>query len=160
MSKFLNPAGELTLPATTKLFDQTAYFQTKSDLFVSDWFKDQILKYVHEVDDAQEVSLSAFDLAKLANDTEIRKELPEDHVFEDPSEFCASLAQMIDRQPNGEKGNLLVNGYWNIFYVQAGDEVRAVNVRWSDDNRRWYVLAVPLGVGRWREGFRVLSATA
>lgn len=160
MREFLHPAGVTTLPAATEIFDPVAHFQTREGLHIWGWFKDRILKYVHEVDGSPETTLSAFDLTKPANDVEIRKELPEDHVFGDPSEFCAILAQMIDRQPNGEEGDLLSNGYWNIFYVQATGVVFAVGVRWLGGHREWCVRADPLNNVRWSGRLRFLSATA
>ena len=57
----------------------------------------------------------------------------------------------LEKQPNGEKGDLLVNGCANIFYIRDKNGVlRAVRVRWSDvgwdvdafsvvDTRRWLV---------------------
>ncbi|MHB8903723.1 MAG: hypothetical protein ACYC40_01285 [Patescibacteria group bacterium] len=47
---------------------------------------------------------------------------------------------MMGRQPNGESGELLNNGYANIFYVRDIDSIlRAVRVRWSGDG--WSVRA-------------------
>lgn len=155
--EFLRTAGELTLPASTVLFDPAAYFQTRKGLWVSDSFRHQILKYAHGVDSTARVTLSVFDLVKSANDAEIRSELPEDHVFEDASEFSATLAKMIDLQPIGKDGILLTSGYWNIFYVQRVGGVVAVFVYWHGHARRWYVYARPLDDLRWFEGRRAFS---
>lgn len=67
------------------------------------------------------------------------------------------LFVLLKKQPNGKEGDLLTNGYANIFYIKdAKGELRAVFVFWLDDG--WVVSASsvegPLG---WRAGRRVFS---
>ena len=54
-----------------------------------------------------------------------------------------TLTEMFDqmsKQSNREEGNLLTNGYWNIFYIRDINGVlRAVYVFWDDGG--WYVNA-------------------
>jgi len=46
----------------------------------------------------------------------------------------------MEAQPNGENGDLLNNGWANIFYIKdVNGTLRAVRVRWSDDG--WHVHA-------------------
>ena len=101
---------------------------------------------------------ASFQLAQSANDAEIRAELPDGHVFEDASEFCASLAYLIECQPNGEDGDLLNNGYATICYVRGvNGAVFAADVYRSDFNRWWSVSAIPPDDDLWDARDRVLS---
>ncbi|MBI2506681.1 MAG: hypothetical protein HYW00_00890 [Candidatus Colwellbacteria bacterium] len=158
--EFLHPAGEAVLSESTDSFNPSQYFQTRKGLYVWDGFKDRILSAAQPTDGFAETRLASFDLVKPANDAEIRSELPENHVFEDAGEFCAILAKMIDRQPNGGEGDLLSNGGWNIFYVHgvAGDV--AVGVIRDASGWAWFVGAYPLDHCQWAEGVRAFSVTA
>ena len=136
------------------------YFTTRSGLYVWGEFTERILA-VAKPAVALVRTLKHYDLPENMNDAEIRVELGEDHVFEDASEFCATLAGMIDIQSGGKAGRLLNNGRANIFYVRGtGGEVFAVRALWSSDDREWDVDAFRLDDYRWRAGYRAFSATA
>ena len=64
---------------------------------------------------------------------------------------------MMESQPNGESGDLLNNGWANIFYVMdISGTLRAVSVYWNDDG--WHVYASSVeGPGEWNAGGRVFS---
>jgi hypothetical protein len=68
-------------------------------------------------------------------------------------QFFAAFA----KQPNGEKGTLLTNGYANVGYVRDIKGVLwAVRGDWSDDG--WHFDANPLdGPSRWSDGNQFLS---
>ena len=52
----------------------------------------------------------------------------------------SELYHLLKKQAKGEAGDLLTNGYANIFYIKNTEDVlRAVHVRWYDDG--WNVLA-------------------
>lgn len=72
----------------------------------------------------------------------------------------SSLAALLKKQPKGEEGSLLINGYANLFYVQSAGEVVVVGVCWRSDRRQWLVCAYRLDGYRWSAGYRVFSATA
>jgi hypothetical protein len=56
----------------------------------------------------------------------------------------SELFAMMERQANGESGELLTNGYANIFYVRDIDgTLRAVDVYWRGGG--WYVDADSVG---------------
>lgn len=157
--EFLRPAGEITLPATQGV-DPNQYFQTRKGLYVWQEFSERIVSVATQTE-LSEITLQAFNLVKSANDTEIRSELPEDHVF-GAEELCGYLPELLARQPNGEEDDLLTNSYANIFYVRGkSGAVFAVNVGWRSFFRSWDVGAFRLGDVRWDEGNRVVSrATA
>lgn len=128
------------------------FFKTRKGLWVSDDFRSRILSRAKPVENLDPLILVSRELTKNAYDREITPELGEDYVF-DESEVCARIAAMIDKQPNGIAGDLLNNGYANLFYV-AGFVVR---VGWYGGARRWYVHAWRLGDGPWRAGLRAFS---
>jgi hypothetical protein len=59
------------------------------------------------------------------------------------------LFSLMEKQPNGESGALLTNGYANIFYVRDVNKLyRSVYVNWYGD--AWNVHAIPVsGPGGW-----------
>ena len=154
--KFLRPAGEVTLPASTDPFDSYQYLQTRKGLHVSSSFTRSVLSAAQPMDGFPEITVSSFDLAKPASDPEIRSGLPKAHVFKNASEFCAVLAKMIDQQPNGGECNLLSNGDWSIFYFRGvNGELYTVFIYWHSATRSWDVYARPLSGQRWNKGSRV-----
>lgn len=92
-------------------------------------------------------------LKKNACDTDIRKELPENHLS-----TLEDIAGFIEAQLNGKSDLLLNNGWANIFYVEGKNgEVFAVSVRWHSDFRDWNVLDWKLDeLGEWSTGRQVL----
>lgn len=152
----LRAAGQIRLPVRIEPFDPREFFRTREGLLVSDSFWDLILLVAKLTSSIPETILTLFDLVRVASDAEICAELPERHIFE-ASTFCSYLAGIIFPQLNGKPGNLLTNGYTNIFYVRgANGEVFVVYVRWYSDYREWRVRACRL-VNRWNDGNRVFS---
>jgi hypothetical protein len=50
------------------------------------------------------------------------------------------IAELRDKQLNGEEGQLLTNGYWNLFYVIGKDGLLfVVGVGWDSGVRSWRV---------------------
>ena len=155
----LRYAGTASFSGSGKPFDPHAYFKTCKGLCTWNGFRDRILSAASPIESTPAATLAMFDLVKHANDAEIGDELPDTHVFEDASVFCAYLADMIERQKNACEGVLLTNGYANIFYVRgtSADEVFSVSVDCGAGGREWYVCAFPLDDSQWPEGGRVLS---
>ncbi len=67
----------------------------------------------------------------------------------------SQLWAKMKRQANGEEGDLLTNGWANIFFVRVGGVLRAVDVFW--DVGGWRANAHALDDDRWRYGSRVFS---
>jgi hypothetical protein len=133
-------------------FDPHKYFKTSSRFWVSDDFKHRVLAGAHKIS-VPEIAGSSYNLITNVYDREVKADLPPEHVFKDESEFCAYLAQKLDAQPGGKKGDLLTNGYANIFYVSGVN----VSVRWIAGDREWNVYAWGLDDGCWNAGRRVFS---
>ncbi len=80
----------------------------------------------------------------------------------DPTSYSTTLADMwalLEKQPNGEEGVLLVNGYANIFYIHDTEgNLWAVYANWYAGYGGWNVEANSVeGPLRWHDGVQVLS---
>ena len=148
----------IDLPELFKTFNPYEYYRNLGGLYVLDGFTNNILSVAKKIKKVPARKIVSYNLVKASLDAEIRAELPEHHVWEEASEFCAHLAELIDNQPNGKEGDLLSNGSANIFYVRGkGGRVFTVGLYWLADDRRWRVGAGWLGVARWRVGYRAFS---
>lgn len=143
----LNFREEVTVGPLEKRFVPNEFFKTRPGLYLYNDMQ-RVLKNAQAVESDEAASLRSFDLTRNAYDREIKLELPERHEVE-----LWQVADLIERQKNGEAGALLNNGYANIFYV-AG---YAVCVHWGADNREWRVSAWKLDDDYWNEGLRVFS---
>lgn len=154
-TRLLKPVTQAIVPARTKSFSAAAFYQTSTGLYVSGTFADRLdLNARQTVDSAPERPYVASLLKANAYDTDIRKELSEEHLS-----TLEDIASLIEAQPDGKSGLLLNNGYANIFYVEGKNgEVFAVDVRWySLLRRRWGVSDWELDeVGDWPAGHQVL----
>lgn len=130
-------------------------FKTRPGLWVSDDFHSCVSSEAKPVENLSAITLSSFDLSKAACDKDIKSDsnMPPSHVFGNESEFVAHLDQMISRQPNGEDGDLLNDGFWNIFYV-AGC---VGGVYWSVESQEWSFQAWSLDGKGWGDGVRVFA---
>jgi hypothetical protein len=117
-------------------------------------FKNKVLSSSGNVSEQPPATTASFTLGKVMNDTEIRAELPKNHVFSQDDLWM--IADLIKKQPNGESGDLLADGKSNIFYVQADTSVLVVDMYW--DGSGWSVRDWALDAdGQWLGGFRVFS---
>ncbi|MBI5139752.1 hypothetical protein HZA26_04050 [Candidatus Nomurabacteria bacterium] len=126
------------------------FFKTRKGLYVSEGF----LRLV--VTPTTPRRLQHFDLEIGMNDAEIEQRLGENHLFES-EELKFHLERLISAQPNGEKGELLNDGFANIFYTSSC----VVRVHWLRDRRRWFVNTWQRVGLEWLAGSRAFSpATA
>ncbi|MBA3789548.1 hypothetical protein H0X32_04145 [Patescibacteria group bacterium] len=143
--------GDVALDAIAA-YDPSA-LKSRKGVWVSDDFVLHVRLRASPVENLGQLSLSSHELMKNTYEREITPGLGENYIFYE-SELCARIDQMISKQPNGEKGDLLTNnGHANIFYV-AG---YVVHVRWLSDYRKWDVDRWDLGDDRWRAGDRVFA---
>lgn len=157
----LGTLHEITFHPYADSFDPERFFQVRKGLYVLGGFRDRIISMARKIKKVPTKKGMFIDLDNPASDTEIRAKLPKGHVFKNPSIFCSYLARQLDLQKNGEAGELLNDGYTNIFYVKGiNGKIFAVLVRWDSDDRAWDVDADQLDGYRWHVGLRVFSATA
>jgi hypothetical protein len=152
VDKVLKLASDKIVYTKVKSFDPHAFYTTSETLWVSDFFRDNILPLATKVKNLPAITGKSFELVKNAYDKEITPELPEGYAFE-VSELLARIARMIQAQPKGKKDALLNNGFANIFY-SAGF---AVYVVWLADTGQWCVGAYRRVGGDWGAGGRAFS---
>lgn len=144
-------SDKITVGPLTKTFDPKEFFRNENKsvaLYIWDGFKNHVLAHVSKVSKQPIVSLSSYELTKPMYDSEIRAELPTNHVF--VIDDLWMIAELI------KNDKLLKNGYANLFYVQVGARVIVVLVNW--DGSGWDVIDWDLDErGRWFDGIRVFS---
>ena len=148
-------------PATENLFESHVYFKTRQGLWVADSFNNRILSKVGQTPHRGNEGVTSSILVRNMSDQEIIDELlggmeeARKHSF-----TLDQIATMLDLQSNGEDGDLLNNGYANIFYILVNEVLYALYVDWKSDNLNWRVSLWHLGENsRWRACGRVFHNT-
>jgi len=148
-SRELKENGTVIVGPLTKTFDPKRFFRQdnpKAKLVIYDGFKDEILAISKKVSQRPEAAISSFDLPMGMHDTEIRANLPKNHVF-----AIDDLWMIADLFENGE----LTNGN-NLFYMQTGASILLVRIEWG--THKWHVNTWEVdGLGRWCVESRVFS---
>ncbi|GMU73854.1 MAG: hypothetical protein AMXMBFR44_0530 [Candidatus Campbellbacteria bacterium] len=140
------------------------FFKTRKGIWVSDEFRQRILAPALEMEETAPASVGKpYDLPCDMTDAEVRGKFYGNHVFEDTRAFCRYLESAITAQWGGESGDLLNNGYANLFYVRGVNEkgegeVFTVLVNWGADDGEWYVSAYRLDGNRWYRGCRAFPS--
>ena len=90
-------------------------------------------------------------IAEMGGMEEVRK-----HAFT-PDQ----IADLRDKQMSGEEGQLLTNGYWNLFYVIGkGGVLFVVGLYWDRDDGEWHADAWLLVENDfWNSDYRVFRNT-
>ncbi|MDD2935363.1 MAG: hypothetical protein PHX25_02705 [Candidatus Pacebacteria bacterium] len=140
------------------LFDPHNFFVTRKGLLIAELFSDRILSVTKKTIKMSVARVRSFNLSKPMSDPEILKEVGDEYVYKDASEFWSVLTVMISRQPQGEGGYLLSDGTSNIFYVRGkNNEIFPTLVYWDSDHRLWFVRARQLDDDHGAVGTRVFS---
>lgn len=131
------------VPAIATPMDPNEAFQSHQGFYVCGDFRSYVLPALKSISSAPEASFIVSRIALSASDSTIHKEIPENHLAE-----WYHILSFIGKQPNGENGVLLTNGYANIFYMRGvGGQVFVVSVRRGLVSCRWSVDAWRLGDG-------------
>lgn len=149
VSRFLS--GELTIKASDLLrqvatvnvadvnkFVASDNFRTNNPVVKIAWLGDNFKRiFLGKTEEGVEATtLTIHKLEKTSRDPGIMAELGEWRT----ETSLAHLYELLKKQPNGESGVLLTNGYANIFYIRGTDgNFWAVLAHWPRDG--WYVLA-------------------
>lgn len=153
-TRLLKLVAQATVPARTKPFTASEFYQNGPGLYVYDTFADRLELHARQtVDSAPERPYVASLLKASTHDTDIRSELPDEHLS-----TLEDIAGLIEVQRSGQSGFLLTDGSVNIFYVKGKNgKVFAVLVLWLSGGRGWNVHGWGLGaLGGWRAGSQVL----
>lgn len=133
-----------------KNFDPKKFFVNRKGLYIWSSFTERIVSKAESTKKGFKFSVDSFDLVKNAIDKKIESALAENHLW-DESDVAVIVAELIEKQSNGQEGTLLNNGYANLFYTGAF----VVVVGW--DGGEWGVGAWDRGDGGWGAGRRVFS---
>ena len=147
----LAPRGTTTITLTER-HNPDSFYQTRSGLYVYDGFRNLVVAKAKPVEAGTVFKLDHSLLIRNLKNEQIEKSLPKKHLF-DESVTCAIIATMIKEQPNGKEGELLNNGYANLFYTSSC----VVLVRWDAVYAEWDVNAWERGGDEWGAGLRVFS---
>ncbi len=156
---------EIEKPSADSLAD---FFKTREGLWVSPEFQNRILAPALAMGATAPATVGTpFNLPKEMNDFEIRKELGDGCIFEDPRAFCSYLARALERQWGGTDGDFLNNGCGTNFYVRGlnsevsadrpSGEVFTVRVI---SNLEWLVRTYQLSGGSWSKGDRAFPCNS
>jgi hypothetical protein len=155
--------GILTVPATTEKFvaKKKLVINTNNDAEVRIWDLGSNLKawFLPKIEEpAAETTLRYYRLRKYSRDLPIIAELGGEQKA---VTTLARMYSLLKKQGQGQFGELLTNGYANIFYIHDKDGVlRAVDASWSQ-GRGWRLGAFLVGGARgWRGVRQVLSGNS
>ena len=146
------------LPAQPRFVAREKFVKDTSDKAVVKiaYIWDGFNRFLNKVEEpVGEMELAVPTLTKDLQDQEIREELGAEKEETPLSQFYAMLA----RQGHGQKGDLLTDGYANIFYIRDGEgTLWAVRAYWYSDSGGWGVDAGSVtNPHRWDAGNQVVS---
>ncbi|MDH5665462.1 MAG: hypothetical protein OEY10_04110 [Nitrosopumilus sp.] len=126
-------------------------------LYLSDNFKNMFLNHVSETIDYAGGKLEKLKLTKDRSDFQINEERG-GILIQTIDDIAGQIIALTSKQPKGENGDLINNGYANIFYF-LDDENRLffVHVAWYAVFDAWFGRADVADAGTWVEGYVVLS---
>ena len=142
---------------TTSAFSKSLFTtSTNPKYYIWENFQKWILNKASDFIPEFKGTVKSLKLTKSMKDSEILAEIGESNIFS-IDEACAIFKALTERQPNGEAGNLLNNGYANIIYVRLDEKtVVPAHVVWDSDDREWHLLACSFGSSSWGAGRSVL----
>ncbi len=130
--------------------DPDSFFRTRKGLWVGEEFRFRVVAKAEA-----STTVPAFkhvDLPLDMNDAKIEKRLGDRHFFTE-TETCALIADLIAKQEGGTEGELLNNGYSDLFYLVSC----VVRVVWYADGRKWRVCTWRRNDCGWNAGSRAFS---
>lgn len=146
----LEPKEKAISIEVKKNFDPKKFFVNRKGLYIWSGFTERIVSKAEPTKKGFKFSIDSFDLVKNATDKKIESALAENHLW-DESDVAVIVAELIEKQPKGQEGTLLNNGYANLFYTGAF----VVRVGW--DGGAWRVYAWGRGGREWVAEVRVFS---
>jgi hypothetical protein len=153
---FLVRDGSFSSVDLTERFDPRKFYQTREGLYVWSDFTGRIVAVAKPTEAGRKFKkVSCWKLEKSSTGEMLKNVRPND--IWTATDFCAWLSAKLTKQPNGEEGELLNNGWANLFLVEgASCAVFVVYVGWDSIDRKWLVHAWNLGY-EWYAGHRFVS---
>ena len=153
-SNLLRFVTTISVPGVPKFVAKDRFVSSGTITFyLDDNFKTHFLSKVEE--NVPAADLAVHTLTSYSLDEPIRKELGAQRE----ETTLAYLYELLSRQPKGESGVLLTNGYATIFYIKdANGKLWAVGVGWDSRYGEWHVRADSITYpDEWHGGYRVFS---
>lgn len=147
--KLLVSDGHYGAVEMTGPHDPSAFWQTRSGLYVYDDFQNRVAAAAKPTEVGTKFKkLPRFKLGRNATGEELKDARP--NGIWTATDFCPWLAAKLAKQANGEKGEFLNNGWANLFLVEGvRGGVFVVDVDWDDGG--WSVCTWHLDYG-WDDG--------
>ncbi len=147
-----------SISITTSAFNKSLFTTSSSPkYYILDNFENRVLNKAGDVIPEFSGILKSLKLTENMCDSEIMSEIGESNIFS-IYEALGIIKVLTERQPKGEDGDILNNGYANIIYVRIDENtILATGVRWRSAYRRWFLNAFSFDVGNpWYDGRCVL----
>ncbi len=162
-SELLSLVGTVKVAGSGKFY-ASDHFTTNIKAVKLAWIGDNFKQhFLNKVEEPQgEVELRVSQLKKASLDKPILQELglpacPARGQGDKAETTLANIWQLLTKQPNGESGTLLTNGYANIFYVRDAKGVLwAVGAYWYSGGWRVDAYSVE-SPDEWHGGDQVFS---
>lgn len=123
----------VVLPKIVNDFYPKTYFKTRKGLWIAERFRTTVLTAsVAPTRPLTFGSATAYDLTRQAYDLDLRANLPEGYEWK-ADEFCARVAQLLEKQWGGKDGALHTSGQENLFYIPGS----VVIVYWNVGCAEW-----------------------
>jgi len=161
---FLKRQNPFLAPTIAATFVTANYFVDRPGLSVARCFTTWVTKAYREALVPRGLDgLGSFCLTEASSDHEVVVS-PEMRGLENVRRYASTpdqIANLIDLQPEGVVGRLLINGYVNLFYVVGkSGKLFVVGVIWVAEWREWHIDTWKFGeADRWTAGFRVFRNT-
>jgi hypothetical protein len=160
MEQFLESLGIIDIAPVNET-NRDKFFTTghngTAKMWLSDNFKSIFLPLVSKTINYAGGKLEKLKLTKNRNDFQIRDERG-DIIIQTADAIAGQIISMISKQPNGEAGELLNNGYANLLYYLDGEgRLCYVRVWWRAGDREWSCDAFVALSNEWREGLLAFS---
>lgn len=142
-------------------FNPQQYFTENKNVkyWKGDSFNKHILNPAKSINNLPEMNFSKYQFIETIYDKEIMEyfQISEITGLMSQEEILWIIASLTSKQPKGEAGALLNNGYATIIgYMLCDDDVvRVVSVSWYSDNAEWRCFCGALG--HWHAGIEMLS---
>jgi len=132
------------------------FYRDRAGLYVSPDFVGKIVSTAGSTEAGKKFrKVPRFKLTANATGEQLKSERP-DSVWT-ATDFCVWLEAKLQKQPNGERGELLNTGWANLFLVEGiTGGVIVVYVGWDSGYRQWDVNIWQLG-NTWGAGCRFAS---
>ena len=150
MRQMVKHRGTISLVIPAR-YNPASYYQSRSGLWVWDGFRSEVVAGAKPTRAGAKFDVSIFELMHAATAIKIERELPANHLFND-SAICAIVAALIEKQPNGEPGDLESTGYANLLYGRTC----VVELLFDRVHRVWRVLAWHRDGADWGVGRRIV----